>query len=114
MKHRAVIGYVYNLPFRNLILRNLESGGILTFQSGQPFTPLLQTDNSNTGNTGQQAGSDRPNLIGNLALPNPSASEWFNTAAFAIPAPITFGSAGRNIFDRPRSCNHRCFPVPPF
>ncbi len=101
MKHRAVIGYVYSLPFKNRILRNLESGGIITLQSGQPFTPVLQFDNSNTGNTGQQSGSDRPNLIGNPSLPNPSANLWFNTAAFAIPPPYTFGSAGRNILIGP-------------
>jgi hypothetical protein len=101
MKRRAVIGYVYNLPFKNPVLRNLESAGIITLQSGQPFTPRLQFDNSNTGNTGQQAGSDRPNLIGNPSLPNPSANLWFDTAAFVIPPPYTFGSAGRNILIGP-------------
>ena len=92
-----MIGYVYNLPCKNRVLLNVESGGIVTLQSGQPFTTVLQFDNSNTGNTGQQAGWDRPNLVGNPSLPNPSANLWFNTEAFAIPAPYTFGSAGRNI-----------------
>jgi hypothetical protein len=101
MTHRAVIGYVYSLPFKNPVLRNLESSSIVTIQSGQPFTPVLQFDNSNTGNTGQQAGSDRPNLVGNPSLPNRSANLWFNTAAFAIPPPYTFGSAGRNILFGP-------------
>ncbi len=101
MTHRAVIGYVYSLPFKNVALRNLESSAIVTMQSGQPFTPVLRFDNSNTGNTGQQAGSDRPNVVGNPSLPNPSANLWFNTAAFAIPAPYTFGSAGRNILRGP-------------
>ncbi len=101
MKQRAVIGYVYGLPFKSVALRNLESSAIITLQSGQPFTPVLRFDNSNTGNTGQQAGSDRPNLVGNPSLPNPSANLWFNTAAFAIPAPYTFGSAGRNILRGP-------------
>jgi len=101
MAHRAVVGYVYSLPFRNPVLRNLESGAIVTMQSGQPFTPVLRFDNSNTGNTGQQAGSDRPNLVGDPHLANPSRNLWFNTAAFAIPAPYTFGSAGRNILRGP-------------
>jgi hypothetical protein len=101
MKHRAVIGVVYSLPFRNAVLRNLESSSIVTLQSGQPFTPLLNFDNSNTGNTGQQSGSDRPNLVGNPSLPDPSANLWFNTSAFAIPPPYTFGSAGRNILIGP-------------
>jgi hypothetical protein len=101
MKHRAVIGVVYSLPFKNVVLRNLESSSIVTLQSGQPFTPLLNFDNSNTGNTGQQSGSDRPNLVGNPSLQDPSANLWFNTSAFAIPPPYTFGSAGRNILIGP-------------
>ena len=35
------------------------------------------------------------------ALSNPGPDEWFNTAAFAIPAPYTFGNAGRNILRGP-------------
>ncbi len=33
-----------------------------------------------------------PNLPGSLRSPD----QWFNTAAFALQAPFTFGSAGRN------------------
>jgi hypothetical protein len=99
--HRVVVAYVYQLPFKNLLLRNLESAAIVTAQSGQPFTPLLQFDNSNTGNTGGTFGSDRPNVVGSPSLANPSAAMWFNTAAFAIPAKYTFGSAGRNILRGP-------------
>jgi Carboxypeptidase regulatory-like domain/TonB dependent receptor len=101
MTHRAVIAYVYDLPFRNPVLRHLETAAIITAESGQPFTPILQFDNSNTGNTGGQFGSDRPNVVGNPSLPNPSAAEWFNTAAFAIPPQYTFGDAGRNILRGP-------------
>jgi Carboxypeptidase regulatory-like domain/TonB dependent receptor len=98
---RAVIAYVYDLPFRNRLLRHLETAAIITAQSGQPFTPILEEDNSNTGNIGGQFGSDRPNVVGNPSLPDPSAAEWFNTSAFAIPAPYTFGNAGRNILRGP-------------
>ena len=34
--------------------------------------------------------------MGNPTLSNPTRQEWFNTAAFAIPAPYTFGNLGRN------------------
>lgn len=98
---RAVVAYVYQLPFKNVVLRNFESAAIISAQSGQPFTPTLQFDNSNTGNTGGTFGSDRPNVVGNPSLSNPSAAMWFNTAAFAIPAKYTFGSAGRNILRGP-------------
>jgi len=32
---------------------------------------------------------------------NPSVSQWFNTAAFAIPAEGTFGNSGRNTLRGP-------------
>ena len=45
--------------------------------------------------------NDRPNLIANPELSNPTTDRWFNTAAFAFPAPGTFGNAGRNILEGP-------------
>jgi hypothetical protein len=102
MRQRAVAAYVWRLPFHNRWLRNFENSGILTAQSGQPFTPMLEFDNSNTGNTGGAGnGYDRPDVVGNWHLANPTPQEWFNTAAFAIPPPYTFGNAGRNILVGP-------------
>jgi Carboxypeptidase regulatory-like domain/TonB dependent receptor/TonB-dependent Receptor Plug Domain len=98
---RFVAAVVYSLPFKQKAFRNLQVASIITAQSGQPFTPVLEFDNSNTGNTGPPDGSDRPNVVGSPALPHPSAQEWFNTAAFAIPAEYTFGNAGRNILRGP-------------
>jgi hypothetical protein len=100
-RHRATVAYVYRIPGRSWWNRNTETRGILTAQSGQPFTPILRFDNSNTGNTGGNFGSDRPNLLGNPELANPSANLWFDTAAFAVPPRYTFGSAGRNIVTGP-------------
>ena len=40
---------------------------------------------------------DRPDLIGDPHLSNPTPSLWFNKAAFRSPAQYTYGSAGRNI-----------------
>jgi hypothetical protein len=98
MRQRFVAAYVWTLPRGNRWTRNTEFQGIATAQSGQPFTTTLTpgNDNSNTGNTGQQSGSDRPNLVGNPHLSHPGASAWFNTAAFAIGPPNTYGDAGRN------------------
>ena len=85
------------MPRGNVITRDTELRGIVTLQSGQPFTPLLRFDNSNTGNTGQQSGSDHPNLVGNPSIANPGAERWFDTGAFAVAPRYTFGNAGRNI-----------------
>jgi hypothetical protein len=106
MRQRFVAAYVLSSPFHNRWARNTDFQGIMTAESGQPFTPTLPLgdDNSNTGNSGQQAGSDRPNVVGN---PNAAVnsvtyaatrttSQWFNTAAFAVAPANTYGNAGRN------------------
>jgi hypothetical protein len=79
--------------------------GITTLHSGLPFTPVISTDNANTG-----VGSQRPTVIGTpIVLQNPLC--WFyissnascksidpnGTNAFAIAAQYTYGNGGRNI-----------------
>lgn len=66
--HRFSASFSVQLPLGNVVTRNTELRGIVTLQSGQTFTPVLRFDNSNTGNTGQQSGSDHPNLEGNPVL----------------------------------------------
>src|SRR5207245_6234282 len=101
MRHRFTAAWVYNLPGRAWWLRNFGLRAILAAQTGQPFTPILRADNSNTGNTGGIFGSDRPDLLRNPALANRSPEHWFDTSAFAIAAPYHFGNAGRNIVRGP-------------
>jgi len=40
---------------------------------------------------------ERPNLVGNPNNGPTTPSEWFNTAAFALPAQNSFGTSGRNV-----------------
>jgi hypothetical protein len=100
-RQRFTSAYTYNLPGRQWWVRNSELRGIVVAQTGQPFTPILRTDNSNTGNTGGIFGSDRPDLLRNPALGHRTPERWFDTSAFAIPARYHFGSAGRNILEGP-------------
>jgi hypothetical protein len=91
----------------NPVMRGVLNGwsltGIATLRSGLPFTVTTGKDTNLDGNT-----NDRGNLVGNPLLdPHRSQSqvvaEWFNTAAFAMPAAGTDGNAGRNILDGPGS-----------
>ena len=109
--HRLSVSYSYALPFRRTggdlaakLVNGWETFGILTLQSGRPFTVALlsEIDNSGTGRSILGFGNnDRPNLIANPELSNPTTDEWFNTDAFVFAAPGTFGNAGRNILDGP-------------
>jgi hypothetical protein len=93
--HRATASFVVDLPYK------LEFRGITVLQAGQPFTPLLRFDNSNSGNTGGNFGSDRPNVVGNPHLDNRTPDQWFNTSALVVAPKYTFGNAGRNIVRGP-------------
>ena len=99
--NRATVALLYRIPGASRWTRGFEVSSIITAQSGEPFTPELSTDNSNTGNTGGNFGIDRPNVLFNPKLSNPTPQEWFNTAAFQIPPQYTWGDAGRNILRGP-------------
>jgi hypothetical protein len=107
IKQAFLFSDVWELPFghkkawvnsgpASQILGGWEWSNILGFYGGQPISVLLGFDNANVGNVAQ-----RPNLVGNPTLSNPTPQKWFNTAAFAAPAPFTYGTAGRNISKGP-------------
>jgi hypothetical protein len=137
-KHRLVISTVYDLPFgrqwikqpgwRKSLLGNWQAAGILTAQSGSPFTVNLPS--SQSGSAIAAFGNPyRPDLISNpdlpgpvMANPNPAChttiskgglapdsvdepGSWFNTCAFVQPPAGQFGNAGRNILTGPALAN---------
>lgn len=86
--HRFVFTSTYALP------KGWAVNGVGTFQNGAPITINLPNDNANIG-TGP---AQRPNLLRNPNFKKSgTAARWFDTGAFAMPAPFTFGNAGRNI-----------------
>jgi hypothetical protein len=116
IRHRFSTSFSAELPFGNgkpwlssggvlsAILSDVELQGIVSLSTGRPFTVALlpEFDNSNTGRSTLGFGAnDRPNIVGNAKLDDPSPDRWFNTSAFAVPAFGSFGNAGRNILDGP-------------
>lgn len=102
---RLSVGYVYGLPFGkgrrymtgaptvvDYILGGWETAGIVTMQSGAPFTVTSGRDRANVG-----GGSQRPNRIRSGEIDNPTLDRWFDTNAFVMPDLYTFGNSGRNI-----------------
>lgn len=105
LTHIFSASFVYQLPFGNggrfqtgsrpidEILGHWQLNGITTLTSGTPFTvSAAGGDIAKIGNVY----SERADLVGNPQIANPTPLEWFNTAAFAKPAPLTFGTVGRN------------------
>jgi hypothetical protein len=82
------------------ILGNWQVNWMLLARSGQPMTPQVGGDPANLGHTGY----GRPNLVGDPDLTDPSAAEWFDVSAFAVPV-NDFGNAGRNILRAPSFWN---------
>ena len=100
-RHLFVASGTYQLPFfagaggiSEALLAGWRLNAVFFAQSGAPFTVNLGVDQANIG-----AGpSQRPDQ---LRDPNLSATErtperWFDTSAFALQAPFSFGNAPRN------------------
>lgn len=125
-EHRFSGSFVYDLPFERLLhhptgwsqhlLNHWQAGGIVTAQTGSPFTVVLSgASASSAAAFGNPA---RPDVVGdpfkagpvaanpNCAYSAPSEvrvpQSWFNPCAFAFPAPgafpgtFQFGDESRN------------------
>jgi hypothetical protein len=96
IRHRLSWSFLYQIPTAHRIPKALgegwQLGGILSLQTGQPFSVLTGQDNSSTG-----LGNDRPNVVGDPNAGSHTVNRWFNTSAFSPNLPLTFGNAGRNI-----------------
>jgi hypothetical protein len=78
------------------ILGNWQLNWNLLARSGQPFTVTAPGDPANIGFSGYA----RADLVGDPDLAEPTAAQWFNLDAFAVPV-NAFGDSGRNILRTP-------------
>ena len=98
-----VINYVYELPIgrgkkfgsgmnkiANGVVGGWQVSGITTLKDGFPlgFWNALN-------NTGSLGAGQRPDIVGDPAISNPTIDRWFDTDALAQPDPYTFGNAPR-------------------
>jgi hypothetical protein len=108
-KHNLVSNFTWELPFargRNGIAESILGGwalsGIVTAQSGNPFTPGIQGNWSRNNN--RREGIDRPSLAPGFTTENiiqGTPDQYFNPAAFVLPARGTYGNLGRNVLIGP-------------
>ena len=98
-RHVANVSTVWAIPSprSNLLMREVLGGWeytmILNYTGGYPFSVYSGQDNALTGTANQRA-----NFVPGQAvkLNKPSASEWFNKAAFVVNPIGTYGDTGRN------------------
>jgi Carboxypeptidase regulatory-like domain/TonB dependent receptor len=98
---------LYQLPFgagrqflnSNRLLDEVLGGWQLSSDivilSGQPFTATL-AQGTNSYSLGGGNFAWYPNVVGRPTLSGRGPDHWFNEAAFAVPAPGTFGNEHRN------------------
>ncbi len=105
----AFVNFVYDLPFlknsENHFLKTAVGGwelsGIITAESGAPYNLGINGGNVASIFPGGDA-ANRPDLVGSITYPHtlvssnarPTGLQWVSPAAFADPAPGTWGNLG--------------------
>ena len=98
--HNASVNFIYDIPvFRhneNRLVRGALGGwevsGIVTLTSGLPINPQLTGGQSSNG---LPNATNRPDQVASVSYPH-TATEWFSTSSFALPAVGSFGDAKHN------------------
>ena len=103
IKHTISVSGIYELPFarQNKILGGWQTSGLVYWRSGYPFTVTSTQGMLSTG-TG-----NRPNLVGEPVLADPTIDKWFDPAAYQQTADTsgTWGDVGRNTLRGPEQFN---------
>ncbi len=103
-RHRLTTSFLWNIPTpkdwrgaQGFLLKDWSFNGIVTYQSGFPYTITQQGNRQNTGGSPQ-----RPDYVPgqNPQLSNRSPDHWFNQGAFKF-ADFKFGDVGRNTLRQP-------------
>jgi len=113
IRHTITSNWMYELPFgpgqsyltsgpASRILGGWEMSGIWTARTGRMLTIGISRSTADVpdGNTSNQ----RPNIVPGVSIypaGGPTFAQWFNPAAFAIPARGVWGNAGRAIATGP-------------
>jgi len=114
LRHIFQLAYVYELPFGkgkrlgagwnpflNSVFGGWSAEGITRASTGAPLNPRISQDRANVGRTYQ-----RPNATGISPDNGPNTIyQWFNTAAFALPANFTYGTSGPFVITAPGRYN---------
>lgn len=106
-RHYAAANYIYDLPFgkgkhwanslpaaAEKLVGGWQLAGVMTMGGGQPYSVTFTS--TTLGWT-----SNRADVVGDPSVANPSITQWFNPAAFAVPQPFKYGNSPRNMLFGP-------------
>ncbi|MBI3661731.1 MAG: TonB-dependent receptor [Acidobacteria bacterium] len=108
--------FLYDLPFgpgkrygygltglAGKLAEGWRIGGIVSLESGPPFTANLGGFNNSGSTSGGFWPADRPNLAAGArpCASTGNSNQWFDPRMFTLPAPGQYGNAGRNIMCGP-------------
>ena len=82
------------------LTRDWQISTIVVARSGAPFTPTLATNNALTGLNNQ-----RPIVVGDPEVSDPTVDNWFNKAAFVTNTAGVWGTATRGMIRGPKYVN---------
>jgi len=100
MKHRLTFDFAASLPSVRWV-KGWQLHGVGVRQSGTPLSAFLDADVAGTGSPIV----NRPDLVHNPNIDNPTPSPFFDKTAFQTPAPGHFGNSGRNVIIGPGTWN---------
>jgi len=103
-RHRFTTSFLWDIPApkewksaQGFLLKNWSLNGIVTYQTGFPFTVTQQGNRQ-----GVNGATQRPDYVSGQdpQLPNASPSQWINANAFVF-ANLKYGNVGRNTMRQP-------------
>jgi hypothetical protein len=116
-RHILNISYVYDLPLfvqpglLHALLGGWQWSGLVTYQTGTPFTITNATIGDNAGVANNLGSGSYVDVIGNPTANVPNTQVigagplLYNPSAFAEPTGLTFGNSGRNSLTNPSRTN---------
>jgi hypothetical protein len=119
VRNKLLVNHNYQLPFgeqrrwlnkggtMGRVFGNWQISGITTIQSGTPYTAQILGNLSNRAGTAAISNlrADATGLPVELPRSQRTAEDFFNTAAFSLPAAGEFGDAGRDTIPGPGTVN---------
>jgi hypothetical protein len=102
LTHSLSLSGMYELPLgRGQWWGGWQTSGIVFWRSGYPFT-VGQTPGLQSTGFG-----NRPNIVGDPVLSDPTIDRWFNADAYQRPVDVTgtYGDVGRNTLRGPGQFN---------